>query len=328
MHTNNPLTRRSALGLIAITVVGGARAQSGDYPNKPVKIVVGFTAGGPTDQVARIIANHLGEKLGQSVIVDARPGAAGSIGAAYTAKQPADGYTLYLAVQTTHAVAPYLYPNVGYDAVKDFTGIVRVVHNPLLMVVHPSFPAKNLGELIAYAKANPGKINYSTGGIGSSPHMSMELFRKAAGVDVTAVHYKGDAAALVDLMGGQVQMMMSSIAGLLPTVQQGKLRPIAVSGLQRSPMAPDIPTVAESGYPGFEVITWFGLVTVTKTPPAIVERINKETLAILKQPEVREQFTKMGFEIVPNSAAEFTRFIAEENVKWGGLVKQLGLKAE
>ncbi len=328
MHTNNPLTRRSALGLIAITVVGGARAQSGDYPNKPVKIVVGFTAGGPTDQVARIIANHLTEKLGQSVIVDARPGAAGSIGAAYTAKQPADGYTLYLAVQTTHAVAPYLYPNVGYDAVKDFTGIVRVVHNPLLMVVHPSFPAKNLGELIAYAKANPGKINYSTGGIGSSPHMSMELFRKAAGVDVTAVHYKGDAAALVDLMGGQVQMMMSSIAGLLPTVQQGKLRPIAVSGLQRSPMAPDIPTVAESGYPGFEVITWFGLVTVTKTPAAIVERINKETLAILKQPEVREQFTKMGFEIVPNSAAEFTRFIAEENVKWGGLVKQLGLKAE
>lgn len=320
--------RRTALGMIAITVTGGVHAQSSDYPNKPVKIVVGFTAGGPTDQVARIIANHLNEKLGQPVIVDARPGAAGSIGASYTAKQPADGYTLYLAVQTTHAVAPYLYPNVGYDPVKDFTGIVRVVHNPLLMVVHPSFPAKNLAELVAYAKANPGKVNYSTGGIGSSPHMSMELFRKAAGVDITSVHYKGDAAALVDLMGGQVQMMMSSIAGLLPSVQTGKLRPIAVSGLQRSPMAPDIPTIAESGYPGFEVITWFGLVAHAKTPPAIVERINRETLAILKQPEVREQFTKMGFEIVPNSAAEFTRFIAEENVKWGGLVKQLGLKAE
>ena len=178
---HNALNRRTALGLIAITVTGAARAQSGDYPNKPVKIVVGFTAGGPTDQVARIIANHLGEKLGQSVIVDARPGAAGSIGAAYAAKQPADGYTLYLAVQTTHAVAPYLYPNVGYDAVKDFTGIVRVVHNPLLMVVNPSFTVKSLGELVAYAKAPPGPVNYSTGGIGSSPHMSMELFRKAAG---------------------------------------------------------------------------------------------------------------------------------------------------
>ncbi len=324
---SNPLDRRSAMGLIAITVTGLAQAQQG-YPNKPAKIVVGFTAGGPTDQVARIIASQLGDKMGQPFIVEARPGAAGSIGASYAAKQPADGYTLYLAVQTTHAVAPYLYPNVGYDAVKDFTGVVRIVHNPLLMVVHPSFPAKSLAELVAHAKANPGKVNYSTGGIGSSPHMSMELFRKAAGVDITAVHYKGDAAALGDLLGGQVQMMMSSIAGLLPSVQAGKLRPLAVSGLQRSPMAQDIPTVAESGYPGFQVITWFGLVAPARTPPEIVERINRETLAILKLPEVREQFNKMGCEIVPNSPAEFTRFIAEENLVWGGLVKQLGLKAE
>lgn len=322
------LDRRTVIGLIAISVTAGVRAQSSGYPNKPVKIVVGFTAGGPTDQVARLIANQLGEKMNQPFIVDARPGAAGSIGASYVAKQPADGYTLYLAVQTTHAVAPYLFPNVGYDSVKDFTGVVRIVHNPLLMVVHPSFPAKNLAELVAYARSNPGKVNYSTGGIGSSPHMSMELFRKAAGVDITAVHYKGDAAALGDLLGGQVQMMMSSIAGLLPSVQAGKLRPLAVSGLQRSPMAPDIPTIAESGYPGFEVITWFGLVAPAKTPPDIVERLNRETLAILKLPEVREQFNKMGCEIVPNSPAEFTRFIAEENVKWGGLVKQLGLKAE
>ena len=325
---NTTLNRRTALGLIACATTTGAYAQSQGYPNKPVKIVVGFTAGGPTDSVARLIARQLSERMGQNFIVDSRPGAAGSIGASYAAKQPADGYTLYLAVQTPHAVAPYLYPNVGYDAVKDFTGVVRIVHNPLLLVVHPSFPAKNLAELVAYAKANPGKINYSTGGIGSSPHMSVELLRKAAGIDITAVHYKGDAAALGDLLGGQVQMMMSSIAGLLPSVQAGKLRPLAISGLQRSPMVQDIPTIDESGYPGFEVITWFGLVAPAKTPSDVVERINREALAALRSPEVREQFNKQGFEVVPNSSLEFTRFIAEENVKWGGLVKQLGLKAE
>lgn len=318
------------VGLGMLLALGGtaALAQTGPYPNKPVKIVVGFTAGGPTDIVARTIAAQLSERMGQQFVVETRAGAAGSIGAAYAAKQPADGYTLYLAVQTTHAVAPYMYPNVGYDAIKDFTGVVRLVHNPLLMVVHPSLPVKDLAELVAYAKANPGKINYSTGGPGSSPHMSVEQFRKASGIDITAVHYKGDAAAMNDLLGGQVQMMMSSIAGVLPSVQAGRLRPIAVSGLRRASTAPDIPTIADSGYPGFEVITWFGLVAPAKTPPEIVERINREALAALRVPEVRDQFTKMGFEVVPNSPAEFTKFIAEENVKWGSLVKQLGLKAE
>jgi len=320
------LTRRAAIGIIAASTTFGSQAQN--YPNKPVKIIVGFTAGGPTDSVARLIANQLSERLGQPFVVEARPGAAGSIGASYAAKQPADGYSLYLAVQTTHAVAPYIYPNVGYDPEKDFTGVVRIAHNPLLMVVHPSFPAKNLAELVAYAKANPGKINYSTGGIGSSPHMSVELFRKTAGINVTSVHYKGDAAALIDLVGGQVQMMMSSISGLLPSVQSGKLRPLAVSGLQRSPLVTDIPTISESGYPGFEVITWFGLVAPAKTSPEIVDRINREALNALKSPEVREQFNKQGFEVVPNSPIEFTRFIASENSKWGGLVKQLGIKVE
>lgn len=303
-------------------------ANSQGYPTKPVKLVVGFTAGGPSDTVARVIAKNLSERMGQPFVVETKAGATGSIGASFVARQPSDGYTLYLASQTTHAVAPYMYPNVGYDPMKDFVGVVRVVHNPLLMVVHPSFPVKTLAELVTYAKANPGKVNYSTGGSGSSPHMSMELLKKAAGIDLTAVHYKGDAAALTDLLGGQVNMMMSSMGGLLPSVQQGKLRAIAVSGLNRSPIAPDVPTIAASGYPGFEVITWFGLVTNAKTPPEIVERLNRETLAVLKVPEVQAQFTKMGFEVVPNSSVEFTKFIADENVKWGSLVKSLGLKAE
>lgn len=305
-----------------------AQPQSQPYPSKPVKLVVGFTAGGPTDIVARLIAQHLGERLGQPFVVETRAGAAGSIGANYVAKSAPDGYTLYMAVQTTHAVAPYLYPNVGYDPIKDFTGVVRVVHNPLMMVVHPSFPVKSIADLVAYAKAHPGKVNYSTGGLGSSPHMSVELLKKAAGIDIAPVHYKGDAAALTDLLGGQVNMMMSSISGLLPNVQNGKLRAIAVTGSTRSPTVPDVPTVAESGYPGFEVLTWFGLVAPAKTPPDIVDRLNKEVLETLKLPEVKAQLNKMGFEVVPNSPAEFTRFIAEENVKWGSLVKALNLKVE
>ncbi|CAN5515430.1 tripartite tricarboxylate transporter substrate binding protein [soil metagenome] len=319
-----------AMSTVPLSTVHAQSAAPGaqGYPSKPVRIVVGFTAGGPTDTVARIVAQHLTERMKQSFVVETKAGAAGSIGAAYVAKQPADGYTLYLAVQTTHAVAPYLYPDVGYDPIKDFTGVVRVVHNPLLMVVDPSFPAKNLAELVAYAKANPGKVNYSTGGIGSSPHMSVELFKKVAGIDMTPIHYKGDAAAMTDLLGGRVNMMMSSIVGVLPSVQNGKLRPLTVSGSSRSPAVPDQPTIAESGYSGFEVITWFGLVAPAKTPPDIVSKLNQEVLAVLKVPEVRDQLVKMGFEVVPNSPDEFTRFIAEENVKWGTLVKSLNLKVE
>ncbi|HEY9279158.1 MAG TPA: tripartite tricarboxylate transporter substrate binding protein [Eoetvoesiella sp.] len=313
------------LGL-SFLLLSGTQAQTQPYPSKPITLVVGFTAGGPTDSVARIIAQQLGVQLKESVVVQTRAGAGGSIGANYVAKSAPDGYTLYLAVQTTHAVAPYLYPDVGYDPIKDFTGVVRVVHNPLLMVVNPSLPVKSLSELVAYAKAHPGQLNYSTGGIGSSPHMSMELFKKAAKIDINPIHYKGDAAALVDLLGGRINMMMSSISGLLPSVQNGKLRPIAVSGLTRSPVVPDVPTIAESGYPGFEVITWFGIVAPAKTPKNIVDRLNKEVLIALKVPEVQSQLTKMGFEIVPNSPAEFTKFIAQENVKWGNLIKELNLK--
>ena len=319
--------RGCAFVLSLAAVPAGAWAQAA-YPAKPVKVVVGFTAGGPTDVVARVIAQHLGERLGQPFIVENRAGAAGSIGAASVARAAPDGYTLYLAVQTTHAVAPALYPDVGYDPIKDFRGVVRIVHNPLMMVVDPALPVRTVADLVSYAKAHPGKLNYATGGLGSSPHMSVELFKKVSGIDLTSVHYKGDSAAIVDLLGGQVQMMMSSISGLLSNVQNGKLRPIAVTGRTRSPTMPDLPTIAESGYPGFEVITWFGLVAPARTPDAVVARLNQEVLQVLKQPEVKEKLTGMGFEIVPNSAEEFSRFMAEENVKWGSLVRELGLKGQ
>jgi len=312
------------LSLLACSV---ALAQ-GKYPDKPIKLVVGFAAGGPTDIVGRVLAQHMTERLGQAVVVENRAGAAGSIGAAYTAKMPADGYTIYLAVQTTHAVAPYLYPNPGYDPIKDFVGIGRVAQNPLVMVVNPSLPVKSLAELVAYARANPGKLTYATGGSGSSPHMSMEMFKKAAGLSIMPVHYKGDSGAIADLLGGRVDMMMSSISGQIAQIQAGKMRPIALSGPIRSPQLPDVPTIAESGYPGFEVLTWFGLVAPAKTPAEIVERLNREMRVVLEQPDVRKQFTQMGFDVVPSSSAEFTAYIAEEANRWGSLVRALNLTAE
>ncbi|GAA4323584.1 tripartite tricarboxylate transporter substrate binding protein [Pigmentiphaga soli] len=317
------------LGALCLVPALAAHASEADnYPSKPVKIVVGFTAGGPTDIVARVVAERLGQRLGQPFVVEVRAGAGGTIGGAYVAKSAPDGYTLYVAVQTTHAVSPYLYPNVGYDPVNDFVDIIRLVHTPLLMTVNPSTPFKTVADVVNYARANPGKLNFATGGAGSSPHMSMELLKREAKIDMTPVHYKGDAAAFNDLIGGQVAMMTSNIVGPLPYVQGGKLRPIAVTSLKRSPLLPDVPTIAESGYPGFEVITWFGLVAPAKTPMSIVNKLNKETEAVLAEADVRQKFSKMGFEVVPNTPEEFSKFLREENVKWGGLVKQLGLKLE
>ena len=305
-----------------------ALAHAQPYPSKPSRIVVGFTAGGPSDIVARIVAQQLTERMGQSFIVENRVGATGTIGAELVAKAPPDGYTLYLASQTTHAVAPYMYAKVGYDPQKDFSTVVRVVHNPLLMVVNPSFPVTSIKELIALAKARPGQINFATGGIGSSPHMSMELFKSMTKIDMVPIHYKGDGAAIIDVVGGQVPMLTSSMSALMPYVKSGKMRGIAVTGMKRSTVAPEFPTIAESGLPGFEVITWFGILAPAATPKDIVNRLNSEIVQAVALPNVREQLTKMGFEIVANTPEQYAVFLREENVKWGKVVKDLGLRAE
>src|SRR3954464_8540285 len=218
-------------------------AQAQTYPSKPTRIVVGFTAGGPSDIVARIVAQQLTERMGQSFIVENRVGATGTIGAELVAKAPPDGYALYLASQTTHAVAPYMYAKVGYDPLKDFATVVRVVHNPLLMVVNPAFPVTSIKELIALAKARPGQINFAAGGIGSSPHMSMELFKSMTKIDMVPIHYKGDGAAIIDLLGGHAQLFTASIGTLLPHTRTKKMRGIAVTSLKRSAMAPEFPTL-------------------------------------------------------------------------------------
>jgi tripartite-type tricarboxylate transporter receptor subunit TctC len=298
------------------------------YPVKPVRVIVGFTAGGPSDIVARIVAQQLTERMGRQFVVENRAGATGMIGAEVVAKAPPDGYSLYIASQTTHAVAPYMYSKPLYDPVKEFATVTLVAHNPLLMTVHPSFNVKTVKDLISIARAQPGAVNFATGGIGSSPHMSMELLKNMAKIDMVPIHYKGDGAAVIDLIGGQVPLFSASIAGLLQYVKTGKLRGIAVTGAKRSAIAPEFPTIAESGLPGFEVVTWFGLLTTAGTPSDVINRLYGELGKSLEQAAVKEQITKLGLEIVGSSPDQYATFLRSENVKWGNMVRQLKLKAD
>ena len=307
---------------------GTLEASGQTYPSKPARIIVGFVAGGPSDLVARMVAQQLTERMGHTFLVENRPGATGMIGAEVVAKAAPDGHTLYLASQTTHAVAPAMYAKALYDPIRDFTTVVRVAHNPLLMVVHPSMPVKTFKDLVAIAKARPGQINFATGGSGSSPHMSMELIKSMTKIDMVPVHYKGDGAAINDVLGGHVQLFNASIGTLLPHARSGRMRGIAVTSLKRSAMASEFPTLHESGLEGFEVLTWFGILAPAATPRDIVNRINAEILQVVAQPAIRDQLLKMGFEIVPNTPEQYAAFLMEEHARWGKIVRDLNLKAE
>ena len=322
---NNTAFRIALALLLSYCVTPAAAA---DYPAKPVRLVVVYPPGGGIDLLARVMGPQFTASWGQPIVVDNRPGATGTIGAEFVAKAPPDGYMMYLASQTTHAVAPALYAKVGYDPLRDFATVVRVVHNPLLMVVNPSLPVKTVKDLIALARARPGQINFATGGIGSSPHMSMEWLKSLTRLDMVPVHYKGDGAAVIDVMGGQVPLLTSSISVLLPHARAGRLRGIAVTSLKRSTVAAEFPTIAESGLEGFEVITWFGILVPAATPRDIINKLNGEIVQSVSQPHIRDQLIKMGFEIVHNTPDQYAAFLREEHTRWGKMIRDLNLKAE
>ncbi len=318
--------RHCALALVTACMASVAFAQS--YPNHAIRLVVPFPAGGTTDILARAAAQKLTETLGQSVVVDNRPGAGGNIGAELVAKAAPDGYTLLMGTVGTHAINPSLYTKMPYDHIKDFVPVVLVAGVPNVLVVNPSLPINSVADLIKLAKAKPGTINFASSGSGTSIHLSGELFKTMAGVDMTHVPYKGSAPALQDLMGGQVQIMFDNLPSSLALIKAGKLRAIAVTSLKRAPALPDVPTIAESGLPGFEASSWFGILAPAGTPAPIVAKINAEVNKWLQSPDAKEQLLAQGAEAAGGSPEQFVAHIRAETDKWAKVVKASGAKVD
>lgn len=315
-----------AIGLVCVAGVGPAAAQA--WPAKPIRMVIPFPAGGTTDILGRIAAQKLSESLGQQVIPDNRPGAAGNIGTEVVAKAAPDGYMLLTAPGSTLTIHPSLYAKLGFDPLRDFAPVTVLAAVPNVLVVHPSLPARSVKELIALAKAKPDALNYASTGAGQSTHLAMELFKTMAGVKITHVPYKGSAPAVTDLLGGHVSLMFDNMPSAAPHVKAGKLRPLAVSTLKRSPLLPEIPTVAEAGLPGFEVSVWFAVLAPAGTPRAVVDRLNQVLVNALQAPDVRERLSSQGAEPIGNSPEQFTALMKRDLAKWAKVVKAAEIKLD
>jgi tripartite-type tricarboxylate transporter receptor subunit TctC len=307
--------------LVAVTffLSGTTVAQERDYPTKPIRMIVPYAAGGGTDLVARQFAQKLSERLKQQVIVDNRGGAGGLIGSEAASRATPDGYTIAM-IAASYTVMPSLY-KLSYDPVRDISPISMVGTSPSLVAVHPSVPIRSVKELIAYAKANPGKLNYGSSGQGGNTHLTTELFMLMAGVQMTHVPYKGNAPAVVALAAGEVQLAFSSMLSLLPQVKAGRVRAIAITGARRSFAVPDLPTIAESGLPGYEAASWYGIAGPAKFPPSLVARFNKELGVIATDPEVKDRMAVEGLEALHTTPAEFGKIIAQDIAKWAKVVK-------
>lgn len=318
------LARTAAAALCALAAAGAAQAQG--YPAKTVRLVVPFAAGGSTDMVARALAPRLAEMLGQQFVVDNRPGGGTVIGTENVARSAADGYSL-LVVPAPFTINPSLLPKLPYDPLADFTPVTLINTTPLVVVVNPSVPARNVKELIALAKTRPGTLNFGSSGTGGSNHLAGELFNAMAGVKMVHVPYKGNAPALTDLVGGHVDLIFNGLTSAYPFIKSNRLRPLAVTSLKRSAVLPDLPTLDESGLKGFEAVAWNGLAGPAKMPAEIVERLSGAIRKVLANPEMRERLKTEGSDPVGSTAAEFATFIREEIVKWARVIKLSGAKA-
>jgi tripartite-type tricarboxylate transporter receptor subunit TctC len=328
MPTLRTMIRRRRLGIAAaFLLVSAAAAAAEPYPNRIVKLIVPFPAGGSNDVAARIIAPHLEQALGQTVIVDNRPAAGGIVGSDAVAKAPPDGHTL-LVVAFPFAVNPSLYAKLPYDTVKDFAPVLLAGQTPNLLVVNPEVPIHSVKELIAAAKAKPGSLSYGSTGSGSSNHLSMELFRTMTGVELVHVPYKGSAPMVTDLLGGHIQVAFDNTPNVLPQVKAGKLRALAITSATRSAMVPDVPTVSEAGVPGYEVGVWFGIVAPAGTPAAVLAKLNTELNRMLAMPDVKQKFADQGVEPVGGSPERFAEHLKAQIEKWTKVVKESGAKVE
>ena len=311
--------------LLGGLIAGTAHAQT--FPSKPMRIILGFTPGGATDITARAVAQKFTESMGQQVIVDNRPGAASNIGAEAVARAAPDGYTLFLGSVST-SINPSLYAKMAYDPLRDFAAVAHVATTPFLLVVHPSVPAKNVKELIAFAKARPGELNYATAGAGSGAHLFMEMFNAMSGVKSNAVPYRGAVAGTNDVIAGQIPLMFDNIFSTLPLSRAGKFRALAISTAQRSAIAPEIPTVAEAGVPGYDANAWFGLFAPVATPKDIVARLNAEVVKGLQAPDMRDRLRGLGATPGGGSPEQFAAFFRDEVAKWAKVVKTAEVKLD
>ena len=311
--------------LVGLAAMGRASAQ--DYPNRPVKVIVPFAAGGPADIYARFLSQRLQESLGQPFVVDDRPGGGSIVGTDAAAKSAPDGYTL-LVMSNTHTVNESLIPNKPFALMRDFVPVAPINYSDLVMVVHPSVPAKTLGEFIALAKAQPGKLNYASSGPGTPYHMAGELFKAMAGVDIVHVPYKGSSGARTDVLGGQVQMMFDAVTTMSEHVKAGKVRALATTGKARSAVLPDVPTLDEAGVPGYEATIWLGVMAPKGTPPAIVNRLSVEITKIVSRPEVKREWAGQGAVAMTMTPEEFGKYLGEDIVKWERIVKISGAKPD
>lgn len=303
-------------------------ASAQPYPTKPIRLVIPQAVGGTTDTIARVIAQGLGPPLGTQVVAENRAGAGGNIGTEFVAKAAPDGYTLVAATSNTHTINPNLYEHLPFDPIKDFAPIAFAGFTTNILVVRNDFPAKTLKELIDYAKANPGKLNYGSAGVGSSPHLAGEMFKSLTGTNIVHVPYKGSTPAVTDLMGGQVDLMFTGLTSVSGHVQSGRLRVLSVNGAKRSSALPNIPTAAEAGLPGLDLSFWIGILAPAGTPQSIIDRLSSETIKVLQQPDIRQRLTAQGVEVVAEGPEALAAAIRDDLARWRDVVKKAGIKPE